>query len=206
MNNIFTKLFLFYFFITKIYKYNIMNIIIKILLILIIIQLLFLLIDGLNGFYKYFMLQNLDLYNYYQSTHNNSNPWVIITGPSSGQGKIFAHEFAKRNFNLLLIGSKRIDIIKNELIKLYPNIQIKLIYKDFRKAYEDNFFDDIENAINNIGENISILINNTGYRTGWNPYHEMDPKLIRDTISAKPLIQSYLCRLVIPIFMKKKRK
>ena len=33
------------------------------------------------------------------------NTWVLITGCSSGQGQRFAYEFAKRNFNIIILGS-----------------------------------------------------------------------------------------------------
>jgi short-subunit dehydrogenase len=180
-----------------------MNKLILFLLIIICIQIISLIIQGIKGIHKYFLLSELDLYDRYKSVEGN--PWVVITGASSGQGKEFAYEFAKRDFNLLLIGSKRTEIVKKDLEKEYPDIKIKVIYKDFRDAYKDDFFDEIQKEFDLLNQNISILINNIGYRTGWNPYHEMDPKYIRDTISAKPIVQSRLTRMIIPIFMKRKQ-
>jgi short-subunit dehydrogenase len=179
-----------------------MNKITIFLLVIICIQIITLIINGLQGIHKYFLLSELDLYNRYESV--KGNPWVVITGASSGQGKEFAYEFAQRDFNLLLIGSKRTEIVKKDLEKEYPNIHIKIIYKDFRDAHKDDFFDEIQKEFDILDMNISILINNIGYRTGCNPYHEMDPKYIRDTISAKPIVQSRLTRMIIPIFMKRK--
>jgi short-subunit dehydrogenase len=178
--------------------------ILLLLLILFTIQLLLLGINGIFGIYKYFLLEELDLINRYKGY--NDNPWVVITGASSGQGKNFAYEFAQRKFNLLLIGSNRIDKIKEELLILYPNIKINIIYKDFRKAYEDDFFDDIQIEFNKLNTNISLLINNTAYRTGWIPHHKMDSKLIRDTISGKPFVQTHLTKMIIPIFLERKNK
>lgn len=179
--------------------------IIIILLIILIIQISLLTISGLFGIHKYFFMKELNLSERYK-TENNKNPWVVITGASSGQGKNFAYEFAKRKFNLLLIGSNRTNNIKEELNKLYPNIEIKIIYKDFRKAYQDDFFEDIQKEFNRLNTDISILINNTAYRTGWFPHHKMDSKLIRDTISAKPFVQTHLTKMIIPIFLERKNK
>jgi short-subunit dehydrogenase len=179
-----------------------MNKIILVLLIIICIQIITLIIQGINGIHKYFLLSELDLHDRYSAIEGN--PWVVITGASSGQGKEFAYEFAERNFNLLLIGSKRTELVQKDLQKQYPDIRVKVIYKDFRDAYKDDFFDEIQKEFDILNQNISILINNIGYRTGWNPYHEMDPKYIRDTISAKPIVQSRLTRMIIPIFMKRK--
>jgi short-subunit dehydrogenase len=109
-----------------------------------------------------------------------------------------------RGFNLLLIGSKNIYKTKDSILNENPQCKIEIIIKDFRKASEPRFFNDIENKFLELNTQISIVINNIGYRTGWNPYHEMDPKLIVQTISAKAVVQSYLCRLTIPIFLKRK--
>ncbi len=180
-----------------------MNKITIFLLIIICIQIIILFLKGIEGIHKYFLLKELDLNKRYKST--KGNPWVVITGASSGQGKEFAYEFAKRDFNLLLIGSKRTESVKKDLEKEYPDIKVKVIYKDFRDAHKDDFFDEIQKEFDLLNENISILINNIGYRTGWAPYHEMDPKYIRDTIAAKPIVQSRLTRMIIPIFMKRKQ-
>jgi short-subunit dehydrogenase len=154
----------------------------------------------LQGFNKFFIIKELNLIDRY-----GLNTYCVITGASSGQGRYLAEKMAKRGFNLLLIGSKNINNAKDYIIKQNPNCKIEVIIKDFRKASQPDFFNDIEEKFNELGINISILINNIGYRTGWNPYHELDPKLIIETISAKAIVQSYLCRLVIPIFIKRKQ-
>ena len=132
-----------------------MNKILIVLLIIICIQIITLIIQGVNGIHKYFLLTELDLYNTYKSVEGN--PWVVITGASSGQGKEFAYEFAKRDFNLLLIGSKRTESVKKELEKEYPDINIKIIYKDFRDAHKDDFFDEIQKEFDRLNMNISIF-------------------------------------------------
>lgn len=159
-----------------------------------------LLIVILQGIHKYYIIKELNLQERY-----GSNTYCVITGATSGQGRLLAEKFAKRGFNLLLIGSKKLTKVKEQIKMFYPNCIVEIIIKDFRKASEPDFFKDIEEKINELDTKISILINNIGYRTGWNPYHDMDPKLIIDTISAKAVVQSYLCRLVIPIFLKRKQ-
>jgi short-subunit dehydrogenase len=85
-------------------------------------------------------------------------------------------------------------------------VETMIIYKDFRKAFEDNFFDDISNAIKEKYGKISILINNVGYRTAWKPFHEMPSELIRDTIATGTIVQSRLTQLVIPNFLLRKEQ
>jgi len=163
---------------------------------ILLISLIIVILQGIN---KYYIIKELDLPNRY-----GLNTYCVITGATSGQGRLLAEKFAKRGFNLLLIGSKKLKSVKDEIQKIYPDCEIEIIIKDFRKASEPGFFKDIEEKINELDTNISILINNIGYRTGWKPYDKMEPKLIVDTISAKAIVQSYLCRLIIPIFLKRK--
>jgi len=166
---------------------------------LIIYQLLILSYYTLRFIYRHFLLKELDLNKRY-----GSNSYVMITGPSSGQGYVFAKEFAKRGFNLFLIGSKRTNALITELTLLYPTINIIFIEKDFRKAHNPTFFNDIKQNIKTINGNISILINNVGYRSAWIPYHKMDEQLINDTIIVGTIVQSQLTRILIPYFIKRK--
>lgn len=172
---------------------------VKILSILIILLLISLVIVFLQGINKFFIIKELNLQDRY-----GSDTYCVITGASSGQGKLLAQKLAKRGFNLLLIGSKNIYKTKDLILNDNPDCKIDIIIKDFRKASEPRFFEDIEDKFSELNTQISIVINNIGYRTGWNPYHEMDPKIIVETISAKAVVQSYLCRLTIPIFLERK--
>jgi short-subunit dehydrogenase len=165
---------------------------------LLIFQVLLLLVAGIKGFHKYFLLSEMNLLERY-----GAGSWVVITGASSGQGYELALAFAERGFNLLLIGSKRTANTITELAKLYPDIQTKVIYKDFRQAFQDDFFQEIEAAFQVLGEDLAILINNVGHRIGWNPYHEMKPAYIRDVIATGTLVQSRLTHMAIPSFLKR---
>ena len=169
-----------------------------ILLSLMIFQLLLLLVAGLQGFRKYFLLNELNLIERY-----GAGSWVAITGASSGQGRDFAFAFAQRGFNLLLIGSKRTDETAAEIKREYPEIKIKVIHKDFRQAFSDDFFEDIEEAFDELGDDLAILVNNVGHRVGWNPYHEMKAHYIRDVIATGTMVQSRLTHMVIPTFLRR---
>jgi 17beta-estradiol 17-dehydrogenase / very-long-chain 3-oxoacyl-CoA reductase len=169
-----------------------------IILIVFFIEIFLLVIKIFKSVYKYFLINELNLVKRY-----GKNSWVIITGASSGQGRDFALEFAKRGFNILMIGSKRSYNTEKELKYKFPSIQTKVIVKDFRKAFENNFFDDINIIFNNLGARISVLINNVGYRTAWKPYHQMPSELIKDTIAIGTIVQSRLTQMVIPYFLER---
>ena len=164
---------------------------------LVVYQLLLLFYYFCRFIYRHFIIKKKDLLKRY-----GYNSYVLITGASSGQGYHFATEFASLGFNLFLIGSIRTKKVINELKLQYPDINIIFIEKDFRKAYEPSFFNDIKDTINSI--NVSILINNVAHRSAWKPYHKMPNQLINDTIIVGTIVQSQLTRLVIPQFIKRK--
>jgi short-subunit dehydrogenase len=178
-------------------------ILIALLIIIIVfcIQLSLLMISLAKGIHKYFLLKELDLTKRY-----GSGSWCVITGASSGQGYDFAMEFAARGFNILMIGSKRTDETEKAIKIKYPNIETKIIYKDFTKAFESNFFDDIGQTFTELGNKLGILVNNVGYRTAWEPYHEMPSELIKGTIATGTLVQARLTQLVIPFFIERRNQ
>lgn len=157
----------------------------------------------LRFFNRHFLIRAVDYNKVF-----GAKSWVIITGASSGQGKQFAIEMAKRGLNLLLIGSERTQGTITELSRNFPQISTLFIQKDFRRAHEPNFFDEIEMTIKSpqINGNISGLINNVAYRTAWNPYHESPPEHINDSIIVGTIVQSQLTRIVIPHFLKRESK
>ena len=179
--------------------YNKMTKIYSILLGLIIFQLILLVILSMKGLHKYFFIKELDLHDRY-----SEDSWVVITGASSGQGYDMAMAFAKRGFNVCMIGSIRTDNTASQINKEYPNVKTKVIHKDFRQAFNDDFFVDIQSSFDEIGNDLAILINNVGHRIGWNPYHEMKPDYIKDVISTGTIIQSRLTHMAIPYFLKRK--
>lgn len=96
--------------------------------------------------------------------------WCIITGASRGQGRQMALKMAARGFNLILIGSERTTKVIHEINTKYPTTKIKFLEKDFSKAYEESWWNDIKDIFNGTYD-ISILFNNVGQRTISNPSH-----------------------------------
>ena len=130
--------------------------------------------------------------------------YAIITGASKGQGRQFALQLANRGFNLVLIGSENTQEVIGWLQSKYPKIKLILITKNFGNSFQSNFFNQIEEVINKLGDRIKILVNNVGYRTGSLHYEDMTLDEIKKCISVGTLVQSYLIKLVLPIFKKKK--
>jgi len=148
---------------------------------------------------QYFIMQEQDISTRYSSKEGT---WALITGPSSGMGERFAYEFADKGFNLLLIGSKRTKAIIRNIKKIHKNIEIKFIEVDFSNSFENNFFDPIQNEIDNLGNKWRILINNVGYRTFSSNYEDMLLSEMKKTIAVGTLVQSKLMQMAIKSFSK----
>ena len=81
---------------------------------------------------------------------------VLITGASSGIGRDLAREFAKRNYNLILVSRnvEKLENLKKELVSKY-NIKVEYFGRDLSNS--DNCID----LYNNV-KNVDILVNNAG--------------------------------------------
>jgi short-subunit dehydrogenase len=148
---------------------------------------------------QYLFMQEQDLTARYGA---KDGTWALITGPSSGMGERFAHEFAERGFNLLLVGSKRTKGVIGVIKKLHKTIQIKFIEADFSNSFQDTFFDPIQKAVDETGNKWRILINNVGYRTACSDYREMPVTEMKKTIAVGTLVQSKLIQMALQSFTK----
>jgi short-subunit dehydrogenase len=148
---------------------------------------------------QYLIMTELDLSHRYYAKEGT---WVLITGPSSGMGERFAHEFASRGFNLLLIGSKRTKAVIRTIKKLYSDIQTKFIEVDFSNSFQDLFFDPIQKEVDLLGDKWRILINNVGYRTFSLNYEDMPLDEMKKTIAVGTLVQSKLMQMALKTFSK----
>jgi len=126
--------------------------------------------------------------------------WALITGPSSGMGERFAHEFAQRGFNLLLVGSKRTKRVIKAIKKLHPLVCTKFIEVDFGESFSDTFFDPIQKEVDELGIKWTVLVNNVGYRTFALNYQDMPIDEMKKTISVGTLVQAKLIQMALQKF------
>jgi short-subunit dehydrogenase len=175
-----------------------LRIIVFIILLFTFIQLLLVIIYFILFIKKYFFTNEV---NFIERYGNSS--WVLITGCSSGQGKKFAIEFAKRGFNIILVGSKNIHNT-DRLIKQKYNIKTHCIVVNFSDACKSDFFNPIISVLNNLDGELSILVNNIGHRVAWRNYHNMPSQKINDGIVCGTIVQARITQLAIQKFINRK--
>jgi short-subunit dehydrogenase len=131
------------------------------------------------------------------------NSYVMITGASSGQGKVIAEEFAKQNFNIIIIGSNKSYNVQKELKNKY-NIDVIVIERDFSKSMNLDWFDGIEELF--VKYDISVLVNNVGQRSASNPSHLQKDENIRKSLITGTYPQIKLTNLALKYMLKRNKK
>ena len=170
------------------------------ILIFIIVEIMYLIKYVYSNIQKYVFTNEINFEERY-----GKNTWVLITGCSSGQGQRFAYEFAKRNFNIILVGNKKILDVENNIKKRY-NVKTRTCITNFCKAYKKSYFNKIDKLLNNLDGELSILVNNVGHRTAWQSYHMMPKQTIIDTIVCGTVVQSLFTHIAINHFEKRDHK
>ena len=175
-----------------------MNLATRLTLVLCVLYVAFLLAGAasqlVDFLYRYFLLrERKGLYSVYAGAATPGT-WAVVTGASSGQGREFALQLADRGFHLLLLGSVRCEATA-DLVRA-KGVECTVVVKDFGKAFEPGFFDDIQAAVAPL--DVAVLVNNVGHRTGWKPYHEAPPESLSATIACGTLVQARLTHLLLP--------
>lgn len=104
---------------------------------------------------------------------------ALITGASSGIGKEFAHIFASKGYNLILVSrtKKHLDQVAKE-IQNEHDANISVLPYDLSKAQAaQHLFDDVKKK----DIQINVLINNAGFAT-YGPFVEMETSTDLDLI------------------------
>jgi 17beta-estradiol 17-dehydrogenase / very-long-chain 3-oxoacyl-CoA reductase len=122
--------------------------------------------------------------------------YALVTGATDGIGKGIVLELAKKGFNLILHGrnEEKLNVVKNEILAINPNLNIVCIVQD---GSRDNELD--ISAIKTLP--ITVLVNNVGM----GPIRELEyfSKMeIEQTINLNILFPTHLTNALLPYLSK----
>ncbi|CAD5214795.1 unnamed protein product [Bursaphelenchus xylophilus] len=86
--------------------------------------------------------------------------WAAVTGATDGIGKQYAIQLAKQGMNLVLISrtQSKLDDVREEILKLNPNIKIETIAFDFTDTSPESY----EKILRQPMKKVGFLVNNVG--------------------------------------------
>lgn len=124
---------------------------------------------------------------------------VVITGASSGIGKVYADRFAKRGYDLLLVARRkdRLDALSSELQQKY-GIKVDVLVADLAN-YED--LKKVGDAIAS-NDRIAILVNNAGTAV-IGASAEIPIQGIEDQLDVNVRAVTHLSQAILPAFVKR---
>lgn len=131
----------------------------------------------------------------------NSKEAVLITGASSGLGKVFAEKFAERGYNLVLVARReeRLENLATELSHTFGN-EVKSIVADLGS---ETGLKKVEDYLEN-DDSISILINNAGTST-IAPLAQTSISKQREMIDVNIIALMRLSNAILPQFINRKK-
>jgi 3-hydroxy acid dehydrogenase/malonic semialdehyde reductase len=123
---------------------------------------------------------------------------ALITGASSGIGRAMAYSLASKNLNLILVARRleRLEHIKDDILKTYPNLNIQLLASDVN---DPKFLARVEKVA--LG-NVDILINNAGLALGKDKIENAQLSDWEQMIHTNMLATFKLAHLVLPWMLK----
>ena len=126
-----------------------------------------------------------------------STSFALITGSSTGLGKAFAYELARRQFNLLLVSlpNESLPELAEELIALGSEVH----YYETDLTNHHNVMD-MTHWVNSQFE-VSVLINNAGIG-GTRRFMDAEPDYLNNIIQLNVMSTSLITRALLPNLMR----
>ncbi|CDW78589.1 short chain dehydrogenase reductase family protein [Stylonychia lemnae] len=147
---------------------------------------------------KHIIRRRLDLLKRY-----GSNSWALVTGASDGFGAEYCRQLAKDGFNIVLVSRtmSKLQAVEQELKKINPKIQTKIVQADFTGNANVQFYQNIFDQVNNL--DISILVNNAGIMLNGR-VDLIKPKALTDTIDVNVVQVCMMTSVFLPKLLARK--
>ncbi|XP_067413337.1 very-long-chain 3-oxoacyl-CoA reductase-like [Emydura macquarii macquarii] len=126
-------------------------------------------------------------------------PWAVVTGATSGIGRAYAHELAKRGLNVVLI-SRSLQKLKQVAAEIEEQHgrSTRVIETDFTQGPE--IYESIQTALQSL--EIGILVNNVGMACATGLVNFLDvpniDKVLSDIVNCNMLSVAKMTRIVLP--------
>jgi short-subunit dehydrogenase len=129
------------------------------------------------------------------------NKWVLITGASSGLGKVFAQKLSAAGAKLVLVARNE-EALKEiaSLLKHEHNTESIIVIKDLSKP---NSAQEVFNEVKNTGIIIDILINDAGFGA-YGHFHTTDLNRNEQMLMVNIIALTELTHLFLPDMVSKK--
>ncbi|XP_067413340.1 very-long-chain 3-oxoacyl-CoA reductase-like [Emydura macquarii macquarii] len=134
------------------------------------------------------------------------SPLAVVTGATSGIGRAYAHELAKRGLNVVLI-SRSLQKLKQVAAEIEEQHgrSTRVIETDFTQGPE--IYESIQTALQSL--EIGILVNNVGmvYTTGLANFLDVPniDKALSDIVNCNMLSVAKMTRIVLPQMLTRKK-
>jgi short-subunit dehydrogenase len=124
-------------------------------------------------------------------------PLALVTGASSGIGRVYAKRLAKGGFDLILVARReeRLKELARELEQDGRRAEIVLADLTMREGVAA-----VEKRA--AAGDVTMLVNNAGFQT-YKPFVELDPDLAEAQIHAQVTAIVRLCRAVLPAMLER---
>ncbi|TFK00008.1 T-box transcription factor TBX10 [Platysternon megacephalum] len=132
--------------------------------------------------------------------------WAVVTGATSGIGRAYAHELAKRGLNVVLI-SRSLQKLKQVAAEIdeQHGRSTRVIEADFTQGSE--IYESIQTTLQ--GLEIGILVNNVGMVYAAGPVNFLDvpniEKTLPDIVNCNMLSVAKMTRIVLPQMLTRKK-
>ena len=133
-----------------------------------------------------------------------NNTWAVVTGATDGIGKQYSKELASLGFNVVLVSrsEKKLEAVKSELEKEFPNVQFRILAADFSKSLENGFFQHIEKELKEL--DVSILINNVGIMDAF--FWESPVNYTKNVLAVNQMSCVMMTKLLVEHFKTRKHR